>query len=172
MLVFRSALAVSRQACAQNARTRYPTMAPLNQYLMAGQNAEIALARNAAPASISSDATVLVLEKTDTRLQPIERMGSHAWLSARRCLQSTDFSYPARGRTIFPFTIKRATMALAGLSKAQMRESITAATEKNELPMSEAGAMSYILSKSGDLGDFVGTGASQTEPQRHTRNLN
>jgi hypothetical protein len=62
-------------------------------------------------------------------------------------------------------------MALARLSKTQMRESINAATEKNELPMSEAGAMSYTLSKSGDLGDFVCTGASQTEPQRHTRHL-
>jgi hypothetical protein len=62
-------------------------------------------------------------------------------------------------------------MALARLSKTQMRESINAATEKNELPMSEAGAMSYTLSKSGDLGGFVGTGVSQTEPQRHTRHL-
>jgi hypothetical protein len=89
ILVFRSALAVSRQACAQNARTRYPTMASFNQYLMTDQNAEIVLARSQAPASISSDTTVLVLEKTDTRLQPMERMGSHAWLSARGCLQST-----------------------------------------------------------------------------------
>ena len=46
-------------AQAQQAET-YPKMAPLDQYLMAG-DAEIALARSAAPESISHDAEVLVL---------------------------------------------------------------------------------------------------------------
>jgi hypothetical protein len=54
----------SRQMWAQDAKTQYSTMAPLDQYLMADRNAEIALARSAAPTSISGDATVLVLEKT------------------------------------------------------------------------------------------------------------
>jgi len=36
-------------------------MAPLDQYLMADRNDEIALARSAAPASIADGATVLVL---------------------------------------------------------------------------------------------------------------
>ncbi len=39
---------------------KYPKMAPVDQYLME-RNAEILLARSAAPDSISSDATVLVL---------------------------------------------------------------------------------------------------------------
>ena len=39
----------------------YPEMAPLDQYLMADRDAEIALARTAAPPSISSNATVMVL---------------------------------------------------------------------------------------------------------------
>ena len=39
---------------------KYSTMAPVDQYLME-RNAEILLARSAAPDSISSDATVLVL---------------------------------------------------------------------------------------------------------------
>ena len=38
----------------------YPKMAPVDQYLME-KNAEIQLARSAAPDSISSDATILVL---------------------------------------------------------------------------------------------------------------
>jgi len=45
---------------------------------------------------------------------------------------------------------------LTGLSKAQIRENITAAMAKNELPMPEAGAMSYMMSKAGNLGDSVG----------------
>ncbi len=46
---------------AQNAKAPYPTMAPLEQYLIPDRNAEVALARTAAPPSISSDAEILVL---------------------------------------------------------------------------------------------------------------
>src|SRR5437868_3621916 len=42
---------------------KYSKMAPLEQYLMADRNAEIALARTAAPTSISADAEVLVLAR-------------------------------------------------------------------------------------------------------------
>jgi hypothetical protein len=45
----------------QQAKTNYPHMAPVEEYLMTDRNAEIALARSAAPESISRDATVLVL---------------------------------------------------------------------------------------------------------------
>ena len=48
------------QAKAQDAKTPYPSMAPLEQYLME-RNAEIALARSAAPESISRDAEIMVL---------------------------------------------------------------------------------------------------------------
>jgi len=45
----------------QDAKTPYPSMAPLDQYLIADRDAEIALARSAAPGSISRDAEVMVL---------------------------------------------------------------------------------------------------------------
>src|SRR5580704_9915287 len=64
----------ANQATAQDATTPYPNvapnmvptkmapdMAPIEQYLMTDQGAEIALARSAAPESISRDAEVLVL---------------------------------------------------------------------------------------------------------------
>ena len=54
-------LVFSSVSWAKDAKTQYPSMAPLDQYLMADRNAEIALARSAAPTSISGDATVLVL---------------------------------------------------------------------------------------------------------------
>ncbi len=53
--------AMAQQAMAQDAKTPYPKMAPIDQYLMADREAEIALARSAAPDSISRDATILVL---------------------------------------------------------------------------------------------------------------
>ena len=46
------------EAAAQS--DQYPKMAPVDQYLME-RNAEILLARSAAPDSISSDATILIL---------------------------------------------------------------------------------------------------------------
>lgn len=41
----------------------YPVMAPLEEYLMADRDAEIALARSAAPPAISNEATILVLTR-------------------------------------------------------------------------------------------------------------
>src|ERR1700687_5253519 len=49
------------QMQAQDAKTPYPSMAPLDQYLIADRNAEVGLARTAAPPSISRDAKVMVL---------------------------------------------------------------------------------------------------------------
>jgi len=54
-------LSATQQALAQDVATLYPKMAPIEQYLMPDRAAEIALARSAAPESISSDATILVL---------------------------------------------------------------------------------------------------------------
>src|SRR5882762_8022689 len=48
------------QARAQDRQTSYPSMAPLDQYLV-DRNAEIALARSAAPEAISRDAEILIL---------------------------------------------------------------------------------------------------------------
>ena len=54
-------LGAAWHATAQNAKALYPSMAPLDQYLMEDRGSEIALARSAAPESISRDAEVLVL---------------------------------------------------------------------------------------------------------------
>jgi len=51
----------TRQAQAQAEMDRYPAMASPSQYLIPDEHSEIALARSAAPASISDGAEVLVL---------------------------------------------------------------------------------------------------------------
>jgi hypothetical protein len=55
-------LAMEKQACAQSAGASYPKMSAVDQYLMT-QQAEVALARSAAPESLSKDAEVLVLDR-------------------------------------------------------------------------------------------------------------
>ena len=54
-------LGATRQAGAQAEKASYPAMAPLDQYLIPEGITEIALARSAAPASISDGAEVMVL---------------------------------------------------------------------------------------------------------------
>jgi hypothetical protein len=54
-------LGTTRHGIAQDAKTAYPNMAPIEQYLMDDRNAEVTLARSAAPESISRDAEILVL---------------------------------------------------------------------------------------------------------------
>ena len=49
------------QAVAQAAKAAYPAMAPLDQYLISDDQSEIALARSAAPSSISDGGEVMVL---------------------------------------------------------------------------------------------------------------
>jgi hypothetical protein len=47
--------AATCQARAQAEKAPYPAMAPVDEYLIADENTEIALARSAAPASIQTE---------------------------------------------------------------------------------------------------------------------
>ena len=148
--------------------TTYPSMASIEQYLMPDRNAEIALARSAAPQSISSDAEIMVLgwrgyetaiEGKNGFVCMVERSWTSPFNSAQFwnpkvrvpiCLN------PAGARSILPLTIKRTEMVLAGLSKAQMIDSIKAGFDNKELPAPEPGAMCYMMSRAGYLSDAVG----------------
>jgi hypothetical protein len=54
-------LGAARHAVAQNSKAHYPSVAPLDQYLMKDRKSESVLARSAAPESIWRDAEVMVL---------------------------------------------------------------------------------------------------------------
>jgi hypothetical protein len=155
-------------ARAQDAKAPYPAMAPIDQYLMADRNAEIALARSAAPEEISRNATVLVLGKNgyETAVEGTNRfvcVVERSWMSP---FDSPEFWNPKmRGpicynppavRSVLPYTINRTNLVLAGLSKQQMEDSIKGKVVKGELPVPETGAMSYMMSKDGYLNDEVG----------------
>ena len=162
------ALAATWQAQAQDAKTPYPSMAPLDQYLMEDRNAEVALARSAAPAAISSDADVLVLGRHgyETAIQGKNGfvcMVERSWTAP---IDDPDFWNPklrspicfnaAAARSYLPRTIKKTDLILAGRTKAQMVETIATAIDKKELPAMEPGAMCYMLSKQGYLSDRDG----------------
>ena len=160
-------LGAAWQTMAQDAGTPYPNMAPVDQYLM-DRNSEVALARSAAPESISRDAEVLVLGRQgyETAMKGTNGfvcLVERAWTSpiddpgfwnpkgrAPLCLNA------AAARSYLPRTIKRTDLILAGRTKAQMIEAVKAAVDNKELPAMEPGAMCYMLSKQGYLGDPVG----------------
>ena len=73
-LVLVAVLSAAWQIQAQDAKQPYPRMAPIEQYQM-DRNAEIAMARSAAPASISKDAQVLVMgqKNYETAVEDLSR---------------------------------------------------------------------------------------------------
>ncbi len=158
-------LGTAYQAMAQGATTLYPNMAPIEQYLM-DRTAEIALARSAAPESISRDAEVLVLGRHGFETAVKGKNGfvcivERSWTSAPdpdfwNPKVRTPICYnPAAAHSFLPRNIKRTDLILAGHTKTQTDEAIVAAVDKKELPPMAPGAMCYMMSKQGYGGDSI-----------------
>jgi hypothetical protein len=154
-------------AAAQSALAKdpYPTMAPLDQYLIADEKAEIALARTAAPPSISDDAEIMVLG-TDGYKTVVAGKNGFMCLVERGWGAPTDnpnFWSPklraphwfnaAATRTFVPIFLLKTKLVLAGKSKAEILAATDAAFAKKELPALEPGAMCYMMSKQQYLND-------------------
>ena len=116
-------------------------MAPVDQYLMADRAAEIALARSAAPESISRDAEVLILGRHGFETAVKGTNGfvcivGRGWTSAA----DSDFWNPkvrvpicvnaAAARSYLLRLTKETEWGLAGRTPAQMNEAITAASPR------------------------------------------
>src|SRR6516165_11519486 len=151
-LVLAVTLSGSGVARSQNAAQSYPEMAPVAQYLIATREDEIALARSAAPRSISADATVLVL-------------GAHGYVSAATgtngwvCfverswaagfddpefwnpkLRAPNCFNPPAVRSELPQYLKRTEWVLAGATRQQLMERTKAAVASRSFEAPEPGA--------------------------------
>jgi hypothetical protein len=153
------------QAQSQTKANPYPTMAPLDQYLIADKTAEIALARSAAPPAVSDGAEVLVLTpdgyKTAAkggngftclvvRSWATETDSPDFWntkLRAPHCLNA------AATRSYLPIYLLRTKLALAASSRADIGQAVKSAFDKKEFPELEPGAMCYMMSKQQYLND-------------------
>jgi hypothetical protein len=143
-------------------------MAPLDRYLIADRDAEIILAKSAAPKAISDNADVMVLERQGYKTAAKGTNGFVCMVERSWTAPFGDPEFwnpkirgpicfnPPAARTYLPITISRTQLALAGKSEAQIRVAINSAFDKRELPALEAGAMCYMLSKEGYLGDQAG----------------
>ena len=153
------------QAQAGMKKASYAAMAPLDQYLIPSESAEIALARSAAPASISGDAEVMVLRRDGYAtavkgkngfLCMVERSWGkgtddpefwNAKMRAPHCFNA------AAARTFAPIYLMKTRLVLTGKSRAEIAAATASALDRKELPALEPGAMAYMMSKQQYLGD-------------------
>ena len=153
------------QAQAQADKAPYPAMASLDQYLIPDKDSEIALARTAAPKSISDNAEVMVLGRqgytsevkgTNGFLCFVER----GWGAATDApdfwnpkVRSPICFNPAAARSFAQIYLMKTKLVLAGKSKTEILQATTSALDKEELLPLEAGAMCYMLSNRQYLND-------------------
>jgi hypothetical protein len=135
----------ARQTRAQAEKTAYPAMAPVDAYLIADQNAEIALARSAAPASIAKEAEVMVLGKSGFTTA-VKGANGFLCLVERSWGTSTDdpeFWNPkvrapicfnaAAARSFVPIFLMKTKLVLEGKSKAEILAATASALDRKVL---------------------------------------
>ncbi|MGH7867529.1 MAG: hypothetical protein ACREP9_07830 [Candidatus Dormibacteraceae bacterium] len=146
------------RASGQTLKVAYPSMLPVAGYLMP-RDAEISLARSAAPRSISENAQILVFTKTGYQ-EAVKGTNGFVCMVARSWsagFGDPDFWNPrvrapicynaAAALSQVPETIKRTEVALAGRPESQIHEAIEAGFSSGELPVAKAGSLAYMMSK-------------------------
>ncbi len=160
-LVALSAVAVYAQAV----KTPYPQMAPVEQYMMP-EDAEVALARSAAPASISGRADVMVL-RSDGYATAVKGasgwvcMVERGWASNTNApdfwspkLRAPHCFNPPAARSFLPIYLMKTKMVMAGeRSKEKILQATETGLKSGKLPALEPGAAAYMMSKQQYLGD-------------------
>jgi hypothetical protein len=155
-------------ACANDAKPAYPAMAPVEQYRAASASEEIALSRSAAPNSISGDASVLTLgdHGYETALKGkngfvclVQRSWAAGFDDAEFWnpkLRAPICFNPTAARTVLPAYLERTEWVIAGVSKADMIKRTSAGLAANRTATPDAGAVAFMMSKQGYLGDLAG----------------
>ena len=148
--------------------TKYP---PIDQYLMS-RDAEIALARTAAPANISDRATIKVLTKSGYEV-------AHEGDNGAVCLVMRGFTAPTytpvqfreivydptihapicftapAARSAMPYYELRTKLAIAGMSPEQIARALETAYVKGELPKRDSVTFAYMWSAHQHLGSGI-----------------
>lgn len=149
--------------------SKYP---PLGEYMMP-RDAEMALAKSAAPAGISDRATIKILTKTGYEV-------AHKGDNGAVCMVMRGFTAPTYTpaqfrdlvydptvrapicftapavRTVMPYYELRTRLAMEGKGPDQIAEGLQAAYVKGELPRRDAVTFAYMWSASQHLGPGVG----------------
>ena len=157
--------AATQPALAQAPATPYPAMAPLTEYLLPSLDSEIALARSAAPKSISDAAEVMVLTRdgyitaakgTNGFVCVVER----SWAAATTDpefwnpkVRSPNCFNAAAARTYLPIVLMKTKLVLAGKSKSEILNTIDSALDSKQIPPLAPGSICYMMSHRQYLND-------------------
>jgi hypothetical protein len=145
-----------------------PAMGPLERYLEGSEAAEVALARSAAPASISADADVLTLTKQGYQAGVKGKNGfvclvERSWAKGLADATFWDPKFraptcynPAAARSVLPRYLEKTGWVLAGVSKSEMIARTRVELSSNSFLLPESGAMAYMQSKQTHLSDAAG----------------
>jgi hypothetical protein len=164
-IVLAASLALMDDACAQPVKPSYPTAAPIEQYLARSTVDEIALARSAAPPSISSDAKVLVLSRRgyETAAEGTNGFVCFIQRSWAANFDDAEFWNPKirapncfnamAARTELAQYLKRTQWVLAGAGKEQLIAATRSGFADRSFMSPESGALSFMLSKEGYIND-------------------
>lgn len=151
-------------AYGQSAPNPYPTMAPIEKYMMP-RAAEIEMARSAAPPSLSANAEVLVMNKTGYE---VASKGTNGWVCVVGRMWTAGIDDPEfwnpKGRgaaclnpaavhSVLPFYIARTKWALAGATRDEIATKSQAAYANHQFP--EPSGFALMLSKESYLNDGV-----------------
>jgi hypothetical protein len=163
-------LFVSMQSA--SVRGQSPKYPPFSEYMMTPE-AEVALARSAAPENVSARATVKILTASGYKVAAqgdngfvcivMRGWGAPTFTPA----QFRDLVYyaklrapicfnPVASRTVLPLQELRARLGMEGKTPDQIAEGVQAAYAKGELPKMETVAFAYMFSADQDLGPGVG----------------
>ncbi len=153
------------QAQGETANDPYPSMSPVDQYMIADVKTEIAFARTAAVPAISDAAEVMVLGKegyttavkgTNGFVCVVERgwgaMTTDPQFWNPKVRSPTCFNATA-ARSFLPIYLLKTKLVLAGKSKAEILQATNAAFGNKQLPLLEPGAMCYMMSRQQYLND-------------------
>src|SRR5712671_643183 len=163
-------LILSIQAASLSAQSS--KYSPLSEYMMAPE-AEIALAKSAAPENVSAHATVKILTASGYK---VAAQGDNGFV----CMVMRGFSAPTytpaqfreivydptirapicftapAARMVMPYYELRTKFAIAGKSPDQIAESLQAAYVKGELPRRDGVSFAYMWSADQNLGSGIG----------------
>ena len=157
---------------AASVRGQSPKYPPLSEYMMA-RDAEIALAKSAAPDNISRHATIKVL--TASGFQAVHNgdngfvcMVMRGWSAPTYTpAQFRDLVYDAKvtapicfnpeaSRTVLPYYELRSNLGMQGKTPDQIVEGVQAAYAKGELPKRDSVSFAYMWSADQNLGSGIG----------------
>src|SRR2546428_14194973 len=150
--------------------SKYP---PLSDYMMA-QEAEVALARSAAPGKVSAHATVRILTTSGYKVAAQGDNGfvcivMRGWAAAiSTTARERDVAYDAKvraphcfdsvaSRTVLPLQELQAKLGMEGKGPDQIAKEVQAASAKGALPKMEAGALTYMVIADPEHGPALGS---------------